>query len=97
MASWTCIRITERQEWSSKRSADDSAKQSHRATFAAYMSIRDTLYTMSAEELNKRIKTADRTVTGTKAEDEPERPKRRAGDQPKERIKDLASEQDRFV
>ena len=53
--------------------------------------------TMSAEELNKRIKTANKTVTDTKVEEEPERPKRRAGDQAKQHIKDLASEQDRFV
>ena len=53
--------------------------------------------TMSAEELNKRIKTANKTVTDTKVEEEPERPKRRAGDQAKQRIKDLSSEQDRFV
>ena len=48
---------------------------------------------MSAEELNKRIKAANKTVT----EEEPEKPKRRAGDQAKQHIKDLASEQDRFV
>ena len=53
--------------------------------------------TMSAEELNNRIKTANKTVTYTKVEEEPERPKRRAGDQAKQRIKDSASEQDRFV
>ena len=53
--------------------------------------------TMSAEELNKRIKTANKTVADTKVEEEPERSERRAGDQAKQRIKDLASEQDRFV
>ena len=49
---------------------------------------------MSAEELNKRIKTANKTVTYTKVEEEPERPKKRAGDQAKQRIRDLTSEQD---
>ena len=53
--------------------------------------------TMSAEELNKRIKTANKTGTDIKAGEEQERPKRRAGDQAKQSIKDLASEQDRFV
>ena len=53
--------------------------------------------TMPAEELNKRMKTANKTVIDIKVEEEPERPKRRAGDQAKQRIKDLASEQDRFV
>ena len=49
---------------------------------------------MSAEERNKRINTASNIVTGTKAEKEQERPKRREGDQAKQHIKDLASEQD---
>ena len=53
--------------------------------------------TMSAEEHNKRIKTANKTVTDTKVGEKPERPKKRAGDQAKQRIKDLASEQNRFV
>ena len=53
--------------------------------------------TMSSEELNKRIKTANKTVIDTKVEEELKRPKRRAGDQAKQRIKDLASEQDLFV
>ena len=53
--------------------------------------------TVSAEELNKRIKTANKAVTDTKVEEEQKRPKRRAGDQAKQCIKDLASEQDRFV
>ena len=34
---------------------------------------------MSAEELNKRTKTANKTVTDTKVGEEPERPKRRTG------------------
>ena len=50
--------------------------------------------TMSAEKLNKRIKTDNKTVTDTKADEEEERPKRRAGDQDRQRIKDLASEQE---
>ena len=35
--------------------------------------------TMSAEELNKRIKTANKTVTDTKVEEEPERPEESRG------------------
>ena len=91
MASWTCIRVTEgtdgvvRGLWMIVR--DEVMERP--LQLVCPVELRST---MSAEELNKRIRISNNSVTDTKVEEEQERPKRRSGGQAKQRIKDLASE-----